>query len=92
MQQAIELAIAAGLNGICVWRQGHGQYLAACLDRDGRLADPRNWTDHPTPEAAVADLCRVLEERQLVATKGYSPTVAEAIRHPAAFVDGMEEV
>lgn len=67
MYQAIELARAAGHNGICVWRQGPGQYLAACLNRGGEMDEPRNWDTHPTPEAAVADLYRVLAERQRVA-------------------------
>lgn len=62
MERAIELARAAGLNGICVWRHGPGQYLAACLNRAGVMDEPRNWDTHPTPEAAVADLCRVLAE------------------------------
>lgn len=92
MRHTIELARAAGCNGICVWRQGPGQYLAACLNKAGQMDEPRNWNTHPTPEAAVADLGKLLEERQRVATKGYAPTVDEALRHPDAFVDGMEEV
>jgi hypothetical protein len=50
-----------GFMGITVIHQGGRKpYLAACMDREGRICDPRNYVTQDTPEAALADLHRQL--------------------------------
>jgi hypothetical protein len=47
--------------GVAVWWQVD-QYLCACTDRTGRIAEPRNWSGHETPELALASLLVQLQQ------------------------------
>ena len=54
--------------GLCTISYNGREFLAAGMDHDGHICDPRTWGYHPTPEAAIRDL-----HRQLTA----GPTAAE---------------
>lgn len=46
-----------GLMGIFIWDQGGPSgIVAGCLDREGQIADLRNWNSHESPEAALRNL------------------------------------
>lgn len=64
MQDLIDNLKHLGYGGLALWRQGPHQYLAAAIDRNGTIAEPRCWHSQPTPEAAIADLAHIMEGKE----------------------------
>ena len=46
-----------GFRAIALINQGGREpFVAACMDGDGRVCDPRSYDTHATPEGALEDL------------------------------------
>lgn len=60
----LKLLVAAarekGAVGVCLISHSGRDYLAACMGKDGRPCDPRNWNYKESPTAALTDLGRLL--------------------------------
>ncbi len=58
LTETAELARKRGLMGVGVISQGHHTtpYVALCLDRFGKVTDPRTFNTHATAEGALAEL------------------------------------
>ena len=65
LARAVTAAKSRGLMGVVVFDQGECadgfRYVAACVGRDGRICDPRNFNPQQSPEAAIIDLVGRLE-------------------------------
>ncbi len=66
LEELIFRAKNRGLMGVAVWNQGSAtapHFVAGCMDRDGRIVDPRSWDDSPTIEGALQGLETAMSQK-----------------------------